>query len=190
MYGKTRVSTSATTLSPTSPQSHAKKQAWHHNRGVGIGNSKHTASNQRVAIMIGKRLQICSLVAVRCCSWSACDGEWTLIGLGASAVSMEGMACHLRRRAWPGAAGIGPATCKAEELQHIYYDRETSSGFACCGALLFMVGMRWRVDPDWTRGQSRANGRDGMPLEMAGVARSSRHRPGHLQGRRAATYIL
>ena len=43
---------------------------------------------------------------VRCCSWSACDGEWTLIGLGARAVSMEGMACHWRRRAWPGAAGI------------------------------------------------------------------------------------
>ena len=100
------------------------------------------------------------------------------------------MACHLRRRAWPGAAGIGPATCKAEELQHIYYDREASLGFACCNALLFMVGMRWRVDPDWTRGQCRANGRDGVPLETAGVAESSRHRPGHLQDRRELQHIF
>ena len=125
--------------------------------------------------MIGKRLQDLQ-VAVRCCSWSACDGEWTLIGLGASAVSMEGMACHLRRRACPGAAGIGPTICETKELQHkYYYDREASpSRFA--GAQTLMVGMRWPVDFAWTRGQSRLNGREGVPLEAAGVLGSSRHR--------------
>ena len=34
---------------------------------------------------------------------------------------MEGRACHLRRRACPGAAGIGPTICETKELQHKYY---------------------------------------------------------------------
>ena len=123
-------------------------------------------------------------------SWSACDSQWTLLGLGARAVSMEGRAGHLRRRACPGAAGIGPTICNTEELQHkYYYDQEASpSGFA--GAQTLMVGMRWPVDFAWTRGQSRLNGREGGPLETAGVPGSSRHWPDHLQHRRAATQIL
>ena len=157
---------------------------------AGIGSTTcKTKESCNTIIMIGKRRQDLQVAVDCCCSWSACDGQWTLIGLGARAVSMEGMACHLRRRAWPRAAGIGSATCKAEELQHIYYDREASSGFAGCGALLFMVGMRWRVDSDWTRGQCRVNGRDGVPLETAGVAGSSRHQPGHLQDRRELQHI-
>ena len=118
--------------------------------------------------------------------------QWTLIGLGARAVSMEGRACHLRRRACPGATGpgIGPTICETKELQHKYYDdREASpSGFA--GAQILMVGMRWPVDFDWARGQSRLNGREGVPLETAGVPGSSRHRPDHLRDQRAATQIL
>ena len=125
-------------------------------------------------IMTGKRRRQ-DLQAHRL-SWSACDGQWTLIGLGARAVSMEGRACHLRRRACPGAAGIGPTICETKELQHkYYYDREASpSRFA--GAQTLMVGMRWPVDFAWTRGQSRLNGREGVPLEAAGVLGSSRHR--------------
>ena len=65
----------------------------------------------------------------------------------------------MRRRACPGAAGIGPTTYEIEELQHNYYDREAPSGFA--GAQTLMVGMRWPVDFDWSRGQSRLNGRGG-----------------------------
>ena len=56
--------------------------------------------------------------------------------------------------------------------------------FAGCGALLFMVGLRWPVDSDWTRGQSRGNGREDVPLETAGVPGSSRHRLDHLQDQR------
>ena len=45
------------------------------------------------------------------------------------------------------------------ELQHNYYDREASSGFAGCGGLLlFMVDMRWPVDSDWTRKRVRYQG--------------------------------
>ena len=40
---------------------------------------------------------------------------------------------------------------------------------------ILMVGMRWPVDFSWTRGQSRLNGREGVPLEAAGVLGSSRH---------------
>ena len=79
---------------------------------------------------------------------------------------MEGRTCHLRRRECPGAAGIGSTTCKTkEELRHNYYDREASSGFAGCGALLFMVGLRWPVESDWTRGQSRVNEREDVPFD-------------------------
>ena len=81
----------------------------------------------------------------------------------------------MRRRAYSGAAGIGPAICETKELQHkYYYYREAPSRFA--GAQILMVGMRWPVDFDWTRGKCRVNGREGVPLETAGVPRRSRHR--------------
>ena len=61
----------------------------------------------------------------------------------------------MRRRACPGAAGIGTTTCKTEELQHNYHDRGASSRFA--EAQILMVGMRWPVDFDWTQGQRAAS---------------------------------
>ena len=74
---------------------------------AGIGSTTcKTKESCNTTILIGKRLHDLQ-AAVHCCSWSACDVQWTLIGLGASAVSMEGRTCHLRRRECPGAAGIG-----------------------------------------------------------------------------------
>ena len=82
---------------------------------AGIGSTTcKTKESCNTIIMIGKRLQDLQ-AAVHCCSWSACDGQWTLIGLGARAVSMEGRTCHLRRRECPGAAGIGSTTCNTKE---------------------------------------------------------------------------
>ena len=90
-------------------------------------------------------------------SWSACDGQWTLIGHGARAVSMEGEGVPLETAGVPGSSRHRLDYLQDQrELQHNYYDREASSGFAGCGGLLvFMVGMRWPVNSDWTRGQSR-----------------------------------
>ena len=79
---------------------------WECPGAAGIGSTTcKTKESCNTIIMIGKRLQDLQ-VAVHCCSWSACDGQWTLIGLGATAVSMEGRTCHLRRREWLRAAVV------------------------------------------------------------------------------------
>ena len=132
-------------------------------------NPDQRAATQLRIIMIGQRLQDLQVFAVRCCSWSARDGQWTLIGLRARAVSMEGRTCHLRRRECPGAAGIGSTTCKTKEsCNTIIMIGKRLQDFAGCGALLFMVGLRWPVDSDWTRGQSRVNGMEDVPLRRRG----------------------
>ena len=127
-------------------------------------HSRHAAAAASYLLCIGRQ----DLQARRL-SWSACDGQWTLLGLGARAVSMEGRACHLRRRACPGAAGIGPTICETKELQHkYYYDREASpSGFA--GTHILMVGMRWPPESGFGGAASLDQGSLGPQINWANL---------------------
>ena len=113
---------------------------------------------------------------------------------------MEGRACHLRQRACPGVRATGDGGRAPEQPASARPPARPKS----CNTII-MIGERrqdlqahrfsWSAcDGQWTliglgAREPSLNGREGVPLETAGVPRSSRHRPDHLQDRRAVVEI-